>query len=373
MCRELTRRELLRFSGLVAATPLIIRYNRPVRAFAQVASRAVPINLELVTLTDSQAILTWFTGDPTTLDSYGRPAPIPADTVVQLGTHPAALHTVVERDDQTPYHYVELGGLEPGQTYFYLCLSNGRVATPTQVAATATSTGQFTVPMPPPGKHLFTMAWANDAHIGESTSGLAASSPVPGTPGGGFPPGFPVDPNNPYWQVMALAAVAESRQRGAELLLVAGDLTSEAAPADMARAKSYLDGFGAYRSDYFVVRGNHDRPHKGAAYDGCRPAAGSDARDCLLDTFFPDGRTFFSFDRAGVHFVGLDTNDVNGMGAITAEQFDWLQADLTAHHGTPTFLFGHHPVSEESAATALPPIVFTVNQQDAQRLEGIVA
>ena len=236
MCRELTRREMLRFAGLVAATPLVVRYSRP--------------------------------------------APLPANTMVRFGTSPANLQTVVERDDQTPYHYVELVGLQPGQTYFYECLSNGMVATPTLTPGQITSTGVFTTAAPPPGRLLFTMAWANDAHIGESVSGLPASAPA-GFPVNGFPPGFPVDPANPYWKVMAEAAVAESRGRGAELLLIGGDLTSEAEPINMARAKSYLDQFGNYRQDYYVVRGNHDRAHSGAAYVGCRPTATSGVEDSL--------------------------------------------------------------------------------------------
>lgn len=364
---------MLRFLSLAAATPLTLPRHRPPRAkaFAAARSRAVPINLELVTLTDTSAVLTWFTADPARLDDYGRPAPLPADTVVELGTTPERLVTVVERDDETPYHYVELTGLEPGRTYWYRCMSNGLVAVPTQVPGTLTSTGRFTTPLPPPGRHLLTMAWANDTHIGEMVSGLAISNPS--LPGGGFPPGFAADPTNPYWKVMAIAAVDEARERGADLLLVAGDLTSEAEPANMAMARSILDRFGTYRHDYWVVRGNHDRPHAGPTWASCRRSPTPEYGDCLLDEFFPDGRTWFSFDHRGLHVVGLDTNDLRGQGAISPEQFEWLEADLAASSGKPTFVFGHHPVSEESSVTAVPPVVFTVNRADAQRLEKLVA
>ena len=62
-----------------------------------------------------------------------------------------------------------------------------------------------------------------------------------------------------------------------------------------------------------------------------------------------------------------------GEGAMVPEQFDWLEADLAANSGVPTFVFGHHPVSEEASVTAVPPVVFTLNRADADRLEGQIA
>ena len=373
MCQPLTRREMLRFTALAAATPVVVRYARPAKAFAQTQAAAVPMHLELVTLTDTSAVLTWFTGDPTAPDEFGRPTPLPADTVVQLGTSPAALTTVVDRDDDTPFHYVELTGLEPGRTYFYVCLSAGKVAVPTTVSGFPTpttppepaATGTFTTPLPPPGKHLFTMAWANDLHIGEMTSGLAA---------GDFPPGFAADPNNPYWRFMTQAAVAESRQRGATLLMLNGDLTSEAEPVEVATCRALLDEFGTYGRDYFVTRGNHDRAHTGATWQGCEPAGVPEYNDCLRDAFFGSGPTYFSTDHRGLHLVGLDTNDLTtGTGAMTEEQFAWLEADLAANATKPSFVFGHHPVTQEASATAIPPVVFTLESADARRLEGVIA
>jgi hypothetical protein len=324
------------------------------------------MHLELVTLTETSVVLTWFTGDPTAPDEFGRPEPIPADTIVLLGTSPASLATAVERDDGTPYHYVELTGLQPGQQYFYQCRSNGLPATPTSAAPEPAATGTFTTPLPPPGRHLFTMAWANDLHLGEGTSGSATGA-VPG----GFPPGFAADPANPYWRFMATAAVAESRARGAELMLVCGDLTSEARPPEVAEARSILDGFGTYRDDYYVIRGNHDRVHSGPTWQDCGPVTGGN--DCLRDEFFPESASYFAVDRFGVHFVGLDTVDAAGNGGIDATQFDWLAEDLKANSGRPTFVFGHHPVTEVASATAVPPVVFTLPQADASKLESLLA
>ncbi|WP_212913631.1 metallophosphoesterase [Streptomyces sp. TS71-3] len=74
--------------------------------------------------------------------------------------------------------------------------------------------------------------------------------------------------------------------RAADRLLVAGDLTSEAKPADVARVRELLDGYGRLDHDYFVTRGNHDRPHVGDAYDTCTvlPDA-TDHHDCRGDVF----------------------------------------------------------------------------------------
>ena len=53
--------------------------------------------------------------------------------------------------------------------------------------------------------------------------------------------------------------------RRGSFLLAAGDISAEAVPVDLSRAGQLLDGFGDYRRDYFVARGNHDRAHAGDA------------------------------------------------------------------------------------------------------------
>src|SRR5947207_1305336 len=76
----------------------------------------------------------------------------------------------------------------------------------------------FTTPTPPPGREIGRVAWLNDMHYGEQVAGLAYSNSS--LPRGGLPPGFPVDPQHPYWRFMGSAAVTESRDRGCTLLLV---------------------------------------------------------------------------------------------------------------------------------------------------------
>ncbi|OHV45686.1 metallophosphoesterase [Pseudofrankia sp. BMG5.36] len=365
-CRcHTTRRDLLRWSALIAAAPLVACSDRDEPAArataaattADVDPRTVsPVNLELVTLTETSAVITWYTGVPGTDDGTKRMVPKPADGQVSYGTSPSQLtKTAHDEGGPTPYHYVELTGLEPGQTYYYRAASAGKAATPTALelvqgnaAGTAAPAGAdgpftFTTPQPPPGRHLFSIALCNDLHLGETVAGLVGGTSIKGL---SQQPGL-----RPYPEVMAEGLVAEATARGANYLLAAGDLSSEAAPADVTRVRTHLDRFGTYRQDYFVARGNHDRAHAGAAYAGCGTGEWQ-GDDCFRDDFFAgSATTYFSHDLNGLHVVGLDTYDKAGnggdAGGMSAAQQSWLAADLKAHRDQPTIVFGHHPLVVE--------------------------
>src|SRR5207245_1468526 len=79
-------------------------------------------------------------------------------------------------------------------------------------------------------------------HYGEKIAGLAYSNSS--LPRGGLPPGFPVDPDHPYWRFMGAGALTEATQRGCTLLLANGDLSNDAEPDVLAECKSALDSFG---------------------------------------------------------------------------------------------------------------------------------
>jgi Icc protein len=60
------------------------------------------------------------------------------------------------------------------------------------------------------------------------------------------------------------------------------------------------------------------------------------------------GAGWYSFDQAGVHFIGL-VNVVNlkagGMGALGAEQLEWLEGDVKRlKSSTPIVVFAHIPL-----------------------------
>ncbi|MEY2468597.1 MAG: 3,5-cyclic-AMP phosphodiesterase [Actinomycetota bacterium] len=368
---------------------MLIALDDMPRAYAQTsATPALPINLELVTLTETSAIITWFTGNPTQPDSFGRLAPVPADTQVLLGKVGAAPSEVFYDATPTPYHYVELHGLEPGATYVCAARSGGIPAIPAVDAAGnplgtsgvgALTAGPglpivFTTPQPPPGDHLFTIALCNDMHLGETVAGLIT------TQGGvGLPPGISQVPGRPpYAELMAAALSKETRERGADVLLVAGDVTSEAAQVDVHTARSYLDAFGAYGSDYFVARGNHDRAHDTAGAAACHPSTLDPAyHDCFRDEFFANDKSWFAAEKFGLRMLGLDTYDTIGNGSFAGSmggaQFDFVRSELARAPDQPTIVFGHHPVPLDATLYAVPPVVYGLDNQQARELEQLYA
>ena len=356
---DFTRRDLLRWSAVaLAATPFLsaprlgaLAATRPRAAGDDVS----PANLELVTLTEDRAIITWYTGYTGSTDAIGRMEPAPADGVVHWGTSPDRLdRQAVGLSDDTPYHHVELGGLEPGRTYYYQARSNGKPAPPTSLSLTSgnavgtttegLATGgpyAFTTPQPPPGRYLFTIVLCNDLHMGETTAGLVGS--LPQIIGISQVPGLP-----PYPEVMLESLVADATALGAHHLLAAGDITSEAEPIDVSRAGQLLNGFGTYRDDYFVTRGNHDRAHLGDPYADCR-AGQWQGHDCFGEHFFPDTEpAYFTRDLHGLRVIGLDTYDKPGNGSdpggLSPEQLAWFRDQLQAERDQPTMVFGHHPL-----------------------------
>jgi hypothetical protein len=389
-CCHPTRRQFLQWSALVAASPLLTALGDVERAYgvtrAQQVGPALPLNLELVTLTETSAVVTWVTADPTRPDEMGRPAPVPADTEVLLGTSPASMQPAFQDATPTPYHYVELTGLEPGQTYFWVARSGGLPATPavstfgSPIGTSTLNVGPsgpfaFTTPQPPPGTFLFAIALCNDLHLGETVAGLAT------TQGGvQIPPGVSQVPGHPpYPEVMAEALALEARQRGADLLLASGDVTSEASAKDAADAKRYLDGFGVLGRDYLVARGNHDRPHTTDDAAACRVVPGApDRHDCFSDVFFPSGPTWFSRQTFGLRLLGLDTYDKIGNGGdngvMSETQVAFVRDELARDKDRPTLVFGHHPVTlEQSATTVGVPLGFDLNQDQAMQLEQLYA
>lgn len=353
ICCGPSRRDVLRVGAILAGASLAALPGR-----ARGAAEATPVNLELVTLTETEAVLTWYTGVPGTDDGLGRMEPAPAGGEVWYGTSPAALTQIAGGQSGTPYHYAEITGLEPGRTYYYKAVSDGKAATATflaagQAAGAPTSVPgvfSFTTPQPPPGRFLFAVALCNDLHLGETVAGLVGGldfikgiSQVPGRP--------------PYPEVMTGAMVADARRRGATYLLAAGDLTSEAEPADLARAKQLLDGFGTYERDYFVARGNHDRAHAGAEWESCTPGRWQ-GNDCYRDAFNGGSDpTYFAQDLNGLRVIGLDTYDKAGdggdAGGVSAEQMAWLRAELRLQRDRPTIVFGHHPLLTPDAPQAV--------------------
>ncbi|WP_228782686.1 metallophosphoesterase [Nocardia abscessus] len=362
-CCGPNRRTVLGALGLAALLPLTGR----TKARAQPDS-AVATDLEVVTITDTSVILTWTTLAP---DPAGRLIPVDADTRVRIGPADSAREPVpVFADDRpTPFHYAEIEGLEPGRAYRFEAWSAGLRATPalsltTSDPAAPEARGEFTTLVPPPGRRLRTLALANDVHYGEQISGLIV---------GDLPPGFRQAPDlAPYPEVMLAAVLDDLRRpdRGAERLLLAGDLTAEASEHDTRTVRARLDAWGSLGRDYLAVRGNHDRPHIGAEYTACVPAA-ADHRDCWADAFSAR-QQLVEHEIGGLRLLGVDTSRLDGAGgSIERPQFDHLAERLRADPDRPTLLFGHHPVTTESGLTNLAGPGFVLDGRDSAELQTL--
>ncbi|MGZ5896192.1 MAG: metallophosphoesterase family protein [Xanthobacteraceae bacterium] len=113
-----------------------------------------------------------------------------------------------------------------------------------------------------------------------------------------------------------------------------GDITHLSKPKEFDDAAQVL---GRLKLDAHYVPGEHD-------------VIDEDAGKAYLDRYGKDakGAGWYSFDQAGVHFVGL-VNVVNlkagGMGSLGPEQLAWLTDDLKDKSAsTPIVVFAHIPL-----------------------------
>jgi 3',5'-cyclic-AMP phosphodiesterase len=387
-CCGPSRRQALLWGSLAAAVPLAAAGSVAAVAEATPAAAAsggiLVIDLEVATVTDTSVVITWFTGSATAVDQYGFPQPVPTNTELQLGLVdlatlsivPGSLKTVLQDDTPTPYHYAEVSGLEPNTTYAYVALSNGQTAQqtsmqfPVGVGGSLDYPGIFTTLTTPPGSYLFTLALSNDLHMGETESGIIENN---------WPPYFEQSPGlPPYTVVMLQAMLGDLRQpdRGADQLLVAGDLTSSALLSQAQQVRQMLDGWGTLEADYFVTRGNHDRSMVGTDYDTCTavPNTSPQHYDCWGDVFPYPLQQLQSYDLGGLRLIGLDTTmlDLAG-GTMSSGQLGALSDVLQQNPDQPTILFGHHPITYESAATTEAGPAFDIDRPTAIALQQLYA
>jgi 3',5'-cyclic-AMP phosphodiesterase len=379
-------------AAAAAASPLAVTGAEPARAASAVSSSGssaassatdiVVIDLEVATVTDTSVVITWFTGSSTETDEYGFPAPVATDTVLQLGSAdlttltlvPGTLKTVLDDETPTAYHYAEVTGLEPGTPYYYVAMSNGQTAEqtsmqfPVGVGGSLDYPGIFSTLVTPPGQYLFTLALSNDLHMGEGESGIIENN---------WPPAFEQDPGLPGYPVVMLGAMlGDLRQpdRGADRLIVAGDLTSSATLAQAQQVSQMLNGWGTIEQDYFVARGNHDRSMVGTSYDTCTavPNTSPQHYDCWGDVFPYPLQTLQTYDVGGLRLIGLDTTMLDAAGGtMSAAQLAHLADVLRHDRDQPTLLFGHHPITYESAATTEAGPAFDIDRPTAIALQQL--
>ncbi|MEM7499987.1 MAG: phosphodiesterase [Pseudomonadota bacterium] len=124
-----------------------------------------------------------------------------------------------------------------------------------------------------------------------------------------------------------------------DAVVLSGDL------ADRATAAEY-DAFRALtaplRPPLLAIPGNHDNRDLMRA---CL-AAGS-GKGVLEHNLTDDGPLNWSVAIGALRVIGLDTSVPGAAhGMLDDATLDWLEAELTAHSGTPALIFTHHPPFE---------------------------
>ncbi len=119
-----------------------------------------------------------------------------------------------------------------------------------------------------------------------------------------------------------------------EFLLHTGDISHLSKPEEFDTVDEILKSAAA--KDVFFVPGEHDLLNDDGKQYLERYGKGT------------KGAGWYSFDKKGVHFVGL-VNVLNlkagGLGTLGAEQLDWIEKDLKAlSASTPVVVFAHIPL-----------------------------
>jgi predicted MPP superfamily phosphohydrolase len=151
------------------------------------------------------------------------------------------------------------------------------------------------------------------------------------------------------------ASVAHTRRLGVlvdsihpDLLLITGDLVRDALRVPESEARSYYDLFASvtktFRTPVFTVPGNHE--NFGIERDTSHVSTSNPlyGRAMYRLYFGPD---YYSFTRGGVHFVGLNTVDIDDQhyyGHVDSLQLAWLARDLAlVPPSMPVVTFDHIP------------------------------
>lgn len=140
-----------------------------------------------------------------------------------------------------------------------------------------------------------------------------------------------------------------TEERGVDFVLITGDLIRDALRVPESTASALYELFRkekeAFPVPVWVVPGNHEnfgieRALSGVSED--HPLYGKDMYRRFL------GPTYYSFDFGGVHFVALDTVDIEDQwyyAHVDATQLSWLDKDLSMlAPDTPIVTFNHIPL-----------------------------
>ena len=198
-------------------------------------------------------------------------------------------------------------------------------------------------------RFLECMGWAGTGVLWTVSGGLASSVTLDQALGATAPKtkpftflqisdshiGFNKDPN-PDARVTYREAVAKISALPVkpDFIIHTGDITQLSKPTEFDDADQILKEAGL---DAFHVPGEHDMLDEGQG-------------KAYLDRYGKgsQGDGWYSFDHAGVHFVGLinvKNLKAGGMGSLGPDQLDWLKKDLNGRASSqPIVVFTHMPM-----------------------------
>ena len=173
-----------------------------------------------------------------------------------------------------------------------------------------------------------------------------------------------------------LRAIADSIRPA--FVLVTGDLVKDALRVGEAEARGYYDLFAAeiasFRSPVYTVPGNHENFGIERAQSKVQATHPLYGQEMYRSYRGPD---YYSFTYGGVHFVGLNTVDIDDQwyyGHVDARQLEWLARDLAVIPSTmPVVTFDHIPFFSAMETVngyndgPPAPSVITVNGKSAFR------
>ncbi len=241
-------------------------------------------NIELVTVDETSAIVTWSTN-------------LPSDTKVQWGpTEELGEERIVE--ESVPNHLGKIDGLAQGSKCYYRIGSGNAWS----------NILNFTTLVAPGGGFKLKFAVVADTHYdvnGQNT------------------------PNGMMYEdsVRLLDSLVDelNNDPGIEFAIIDGDITN-GAEADY---EGYATAIERLNVTWYPVMGNHDKTFPDWA--------------TWLNNSWGRTETYYDIKYAGYHMVILDSA-VQGQisGDIDDEQLDWLENVLDANSDKPTMLFMHH-------------------------------
>jgi predicted phosphodiesterase len=230
------------------------------------------------------------------------------------------------------YHYARVTGLEAGATY---ALRVDGAPSSDLLPAIVTTLDA------PPGRHLTTIATANDVHFGEVECGLLGTPEEVG-------PSFRAEPgDDPYPEVMNRGAIAEIEALDPAAVVVKGDLTNLGTEEEY---DAFLRAYTRLGPRMHHVRGNHD-----AMISASIAATGP-----------------FAVELPGATLAVLDTVlPGDERGRISESQLTWLD-DLAASSTKPVLVFGHHHPWDPNSATR-SETYFGINPDDSDALCALIS